>query len=121
MQARYPNLPGGIEVSPGYGGMVSEKDADWTPPDFNKFGPVHFYTDNASSHDRPNGGWFEHYMIGVGRARLEREPPLRGAPLHTPSRREQAGSAPSTTLPSRTGARATRLAEAPSPSARRRG
>ena len=64
-RARFPNLPGGVEVSPGYGGMISGGDAGWTPPDFNKYGKVAFYTDNITEHDRPNAGWFEHYMIGT--------------------------------------------------------
>eukprot|EP00316_Scyphosphaera_apsteinii_P011180 CAMPEP_0119345442 /NCGR_PEP_ID=MMETSP1333-20130426/107488_1 /TAXON_ID=418940 /ORGANISM="Scyphosphaera apsteinii, Strain RCC1455" /LENGTH=733 /DNA_ID=CAMNT_0007357911 /DNA_START=423 /DNA_END=2624 /DNA_ORIENTATION=+ len=64
-RARYPNLPGGIEVSPGYGSMIPSRAAEWTPPDFAKFGNVQFYTDNISEHNRPNGGWFEHYMIGT--------------------------------------------------------
>ena len=59
------------------------------PPQFNKFGPVDYYNDNISSHNRPNGGWFEHYNIGIN------------------------GSAVSTTLPCRTGARSTRLVAAP--------
>jgi hypothetical protein len=45
--------------------MISSGDATWTPPDFNRYGQVDFYTDNISLHDRPNAGWFEHYMIGT--------------------------------------------------------
>ena len=63
-RARYPNIPGGIETSCGYGCMIDANDADWTPPDFGKFGNVTFYTDNISSHTRENAGWFEHYMVG---------------------------------------------------------
>jgi hypothetical protein len=63
-RARYPNIPGGIETSCGYGCMVAAADADWTPPQFNKYGNVTFYTDNVSAHTRPNAGWFEHYMVG---------------------------------------------------------
>ena len=44
-RARYPNLPGGIEVSPGYDAMISENDATWTPPQFDRFGNVTFFTD----------------------------------------------------------------------------
>lgn len=36
-RARYPNLPGGIEVSPGYDDMIDGKSAAWTPPDLNKY------------------------------------------------------------------------------------
>ena len=65
-RARYPNLPGGIEVSPGYDAMISARDGHWTPPDFNKYGNVTFYTD--MNHTRPNNAagtlWFEHYMVG---------------------------------------------------------
>lgn len=64
-RARYPNIPGGIEVSCGYGCMISGGEGQWTPPDFNRFGPVQYYTDNSTAHNRPNGGWFEEYMIGI--------------------------------------------------------
>ncbi len=63
-RARYPNIPGGIETSCGYGCMVASNQADWTPPDFNKYGNVTFYEDDAKEHTRPNAGWFEHYMVG---------------------------------------------------------
>mmetsp|Transcript_50416 Transcript_50416/g.74769 ORF Transcript_50416/g.74769 Transcript_50416/m.74769 type:complete len:882 (+) Transcript_50416:102-2747(+) len=63
-RARYPNLPGGIEVSCGYGCMIPSEDATWTPPNLEKYGKPTFYTDNVTSHARPNGGWFEHYTIG---------------------------------------------------------
>ncbi len=58
---RYPNLPGGIEVSPGYGYMINGGDAIWTPPQFNKFGPVTFYTDNITAHTRNDtpSNWFQ--------------------------------------------------------------
>ena len=52
-RARYPNLPGGIEVSPMYDNMISGGDATWTPPDFTKYGKVKFYTDNTTAHQRP--------------------------------------------------------------------
>eukprot|EP01079_Euglenida_sp_SAG-EU17-18_P004529 gene4529-4757_t len=66
-RARYPNIPGGLETSCGYGCMVPSKSATWTPPDMNKYGPVQFYTDNITSHDRPDtpDNWFQHYMIGI--------------------------------------------------------
>ena len=64
-RARYPNLPGGIEVSPGYDAMIPGGSGQWTPPDFSKYGNVTFYTDNITAHDRPNAGWFEHYNIGT--------------------------------------------------------
>ncbi len=51
-RARYPNLPAGIEASCGYGCMVASNQADWTPPDFNKYGNVTFYTDAFPEHDR---------------------------------------------------------------------
>jgi len=51
-RARYPNLPGGLEASCGYGCMVPSNAADWTPPDFNKFGQVTYYTDNQTRTDR---------------------------------------------------------------------
>ena len=64
-RARYPNLLGGIEVSCGYGCIISQHLANWTPPEFDKFGNKTYYTDTNPSHTRPNGGWFEHYNIGV--------------------------------------------------------
>ena len=54
-RARYPNIPGGVEVSCGYGCMISgrrELDAS----DFNKYGPVNFYTDNITSTTGPTEG-----------------------------------------------------------------
>ena len=35
--ARYPNQPGGVETSCGYGCMVTGGSAKWTPPNFNKY------------------------------------------------------------------------------------
>merc|ERR1719174_205941 len=68
--ARYPNQPGGVETSCGYGCMVSGRSASWTPPDFNKYGKVTYYTDMNPDHkrnDSARGGgldnWFSHYMI----------------------------------------------------------
>ena len=93
-RARYPNLPGGLEASCGYGCMVPSNAADWTPPDFNKFGPVTYYTDNQTRTDRERrsslragilnpcpqsvssrklccagpdtpSNWFQHYSVGI--------------------------------------------------------
>ena len=77
-RARFPNLPGGIEVSPGYGSMIGQAQADWTPPDFDKFGKVQFYTDTSDSHSRNDtaNGWFQHYMIGVNGLCSVYEPPV---------------------------------------------
>jgi len=75
-RARYPNLAGGIEVSPGYGSMISSRSAAWTPPDFNKYGKVDFYTDANASHARPNAGWFENYMIGSNGLCSVYDPPV---------------------------------------------
>ena len=65
--ARYPNQPGGVETSCGYGCMVAGGDAKWTPPDFNKYGNVTYYTDMVPAHKRNDsaagGGldnWFSH-------------------------------------------------------------
>ena len=46
-RARYPNLPGGIEVSPGYDAMIGSGAAAWTPPQLDKYGDVTFYTDEV--------------------------------------------------------------------------
>ena len=75
-RARYPNLAGGIEVSPGYGSMISSRSAAWTPPDFNKYGKVDFYTDANASHARSNAGWFENYMIGSNGLCSVYDPPV---------------------------------------------
>jgi hypothetical protein len=60
-RARYPNLPGGIEASCGYGCMVDSHQGEWTPPDFNKYGNVTFYTDNQTATWRNNtpSNWFQ--------------------------------------------------------------
>ena len=60
-RARYPNLPAGIETSCGYGCMISENDAAWTPPQFSKYGNVTFYTDAIAANDRndTSNGWFQ--------------------------------------------------------------
>jgi hypothetical protein len=77
-RARYPNLPGGIEVSPGYGAMVSSNQAAWTPPQFDKFGQVDFYTDGVPAHMRNDtaNGWFQHYMIGTNGLCSVYDPPV---------------------------------------------
>ena len=71
--ARYPNVPGGVEASCGYGCLISGGDAYWTPPDFERAKTVKYYTDMNPEHkrnDSARGGgldnWFSHYMIGVG-------------------------------------------------------
>merc|ERR1712107_115592 len=66
-RARYPNLPAGIEVTPGYDNMVKGKQAVWTPPNFDKFGPVVYYQDNITEHYRDTAvdGWYNHYMVGI--------------------------------------------------------
>mmetsp|Transcript_11415 Transcript_11415/g.33840 ORF Transcript_11415/g.33840 Transcript_11415/m.33840 type:complete len:781 (-) Transcript_11415:85-2427(-) len=77
-RARYPNLPGGIEVSPGYDAMIGGGEAKWTPPDFDRFGKVAFYTDETAEHLRNNtvDGWFQKYMIGVGGLCSVYDPPV---------------------------------------------
>jgi hypothetical protein len=65
-RARYPNIPGGVEVSCGYDCMIAGAQADWTPPDPNKYGPVKFYTDSTEGHYRNDtDNWFNEYMIGI--------------------------------------------------------
>ena len=60
-RARFPNLPAGIEASCGYGCMISGGSASWTAPNPNKYGPVKYYTDNITAHDRMDttGTWFQ--------------------------------------------------------------
>ena len=45
--------------------LIASGSAIWTPPQFDRFGKVSFYTDTNASHARPDGGWFERYMIGT--------------------------------------------------------
>lgn len=59
-----------------YGSMIPSKQGLWTPPDFDKFGKVDFYTDANASHTRPDKGWFEHYMIGVNGLCSVYDPPV---------------------------------------------
>ena len=78
-RARYPNLPGGIEVSPGYGAMIPGAAAAWSLPNLRRWGNVSFYTDNTSAHYRPDATdkrWFEHYTIGVGGPCAVYDPPV---------------------------------------------
>jgi len=77
-RARYPNLPGGIETSCGYGCMVNSNKGTWTPPDFDKFGKITNYTDEFPEHDRnvSADNWFQHYMIGIGGLCSVYDPPV---------------------------------------------
>jgi hypothetical protein len=56
--------------------MIPGDSAVWTPPQFGKYGNVTYYTDNITSHDRLNGGWFEHYMIGLNGLCSVYDPPV---------------------------------------------
>jgi len=77
-RARYPNLPGGIEVSCHYGCVIDGGFADWTPPDFSKFGDPVYYTDSIVNHTRDDSAedWFQHYMIGTGGLCSVYDPPV---------------------------------------------
>lgn len=77
-RARHPNIPGGIEVSCGYDCMIPSKSGKWTPPDFNKYGNVTFYTDMVPEHTRNDSsdGWFQHYMIGINGLCSVYDPPV---------------------------------------------
>lgn len=76
-RARYPNLPAGLEASCGYGCMISGGSAKWTPPDFNKFGKVDFYTDHVPEHQRnTTHNWFNSYMIGINGLCSVYDPPV---------------------------------------------
>jgi hypothetical protein len=92
-RARYPNLPGGIEVSCGYGCMIPGGSASWTPPAPPR-SPAVFYQDSDPRHDRnDSAGWFAHYGIGEGGACAVYDPPvgywcgqgIPGDPFRTPS------------------------------------
>eukprot|EP00439_Symbiodinium_sp_Y106_P028646 s1569_g3.t1 len=76
-RARYPNMPHGIESSCGYGCMIDGGKGKWTPPDFQKYGNVSFYTDKTSQHYRnTTHDWFNEYMIGVGGLCSVYDPPV---------------------------------------------
>lgn len=76
-RARFPNIPGGIEASCGYGCMINGEEGKWTPPQFNRFGNVSFYTDNLPEHRRnTTDSWFNNYMIGVNGLCSVYDPPV---------------------------------------------
>ena len=77
-RARYPNIPGGIETSCGYGCMIPSANASWTPPNFAKNKTIDFYTDEIPLHDRNDTAneWFHHYMIGVDGLCSVYDPPV---------------------------------------------
>ena len=78
-RARYPNMPSGIEASCGYGCMIEGGKGKWTPPDFQKYGNVIYYTDKTTQHYRnTTNDWFNEYMIGVGTG-PERAPTKRSS------------------------------------------
>merc|ERR1712195_161406 len=64
--------------------MAASRGAKWTPPDFNKYGNVSFYTDQIPEPDRndtaceshPCVQWFHHYMIGVDGLCSVYDPPV---------------------------------------------
>ena len=76
--ARHPNLPGGLEASCGYGCMIPSNQGEWTPPNFDKFGPVTYYTDNQTKTDRPDtpSNWFQHYSVGINGLCSVYDPPV---------------------------------------------
>ena len=77
-RARYPNLPGGIEVSPGYGAMINGGKGKWTGPDLAKLQEINHYTDRRPAHTRNDtiDGWFQQYMIGIGGTCEIYDPPV---------------------------------------------
>jgi len=77
-RARYPNLPGGLEVTCGYGCMVSGHNANWTAPDLNKYASVTYYTDTLPEHTRNDtaNNMFKQYMIGINGLCSVYEPPV---------------------------------------------
>lgn len=75
-RARYPNLPGGIEVSPGLGAMVKGNAASWAPPNFSRLGPVQYYTDTKHSRNDTQDGIFQNYMIGTNGLCSVYDPPV---------------------------------------------
>jgi len=75
-RARYPNLPGGLEVSPGYGAMLPSYAANWTPPIFDKFGSPTYYTNLDYSRNNTPDGMFQHYTIGIGGLCSVYDPPV---------------------------------------------
>jgi hypothetical protein len=75
-RARFPNLPGGLEVSPHYGSMIKASYARWTPPNFARFGPPTYFTDFNHTRDTTADGWYQHYQIGIGGQCSVYDPPV---------------------------------------------
>ena len=92
-RARYPNLPGGIEVSPGYDCMIPSKDAEWTPPQFSKYGNVTFYTDVRAAPSAQHTAASLSSSPPPPHPRLTRPPPrCRGRTSHRTTVPTRAGS-----------------------------
>jgi len=78
-RARYPNLPGGIEVSCGYGCMIEGKKGKWTPPlSLDAYPKLETYTDEDPSHMRNDtgGSYFQKYMVGMNGTCSIYDPPV---------------------------------------------
>ena len=78
-RARYPNIPGGIEVSCGYNCMIEGEKGTWTPPTpIEKLPPVQYYTDKTPSHTKndTSGNWYHNYMIGINGRCAVYDPPV---------------------------------------------
>merc|ERR1719305_2052761 len=56
--------------------MISGDQATWTPPNFDKFGPVEFYTDTNHTRADTPGSWYQHYMIGTNGLCSVYDPPV---------------------------------------------
>lgn len=64
-RARFPNLPGGIEVSPGYGAVIPQEEVVWAPPN-RRFGNSTFFKDANHTRDpQHNQGWYANYQVGL--------------------------------------------------------
>jgi len=76
-RARYPNLDAGLEVSPGYGGVISKSDADWKAP-VAVNDHVFYYTDSNPDrmrNDTTSDG-FQHYTVGIHGSASVYDPPV---------------------------------------------
>jgi hypothetical protein len=107
-RARYPNRPGGVESqAAGYAGAVVPGDqAVYTPSTLaQRYGNATLYTDTNPGHYRNDTAkdWFQQYMIGIGGACTNFDPPVSywcsALPRGGPSRRGYPYSVPSGITP----------------------
>ena len=77
-RARYPNAEYGIEVSPGYGGMIPGENATWDKPKAYENATDYIDTKNVRPDyvKKDDTHWFENYKIGIGGPCSVYDPPV---------------------------------------------